>query len=134
MRKRSKKFGLPAVAYDKLSILHSNGYFYSSNGKSTIDDKSTKAAIKSQRKNLTSVDIRKINSLYPLCTVTPTNLHADANESNKTDNGTSANDDVGPRVTGSYNFNVALLEKSNCEGRDTYYVHIRITKRKHLTL
>ena len=99
MRRRSKKFGMPTLPYDKLSIMHSNGYFYSYNGKATITDKHTEVAIKSQRKSLTNEDRNKINSLYPLC-FSPLSPNKDAGrDDDAISNSTSENSTSATNVT-----------------------------------
>ena len=90
---------MPTLPYDKLSIMHLNGYFYSYNGKATITDKHTEVAIKSQRKSLTDEDRNKINSLYPLC-FSPLSPNKDAGlDDDAISNSTSENSTTATNVT-----------------------------------
>uniref|UniRef100_H2ZFH0 Metalloendopeptidase n=1 Tax=Ciona savignyi TaxID=51511 RepID=H2ZFH0_CIOSA len=50
--------------YDKTSIMHLDGYVFSSNQQPTIVDKTSGYAVVAQRTKLTDLDVAKINQLY----------------------------------------------------------------------
>lgn len=50
--------------YDKKSIMHYDGYAFSSNSRPTIMDKATGVAVDAQRDDLSKSDLYQVNKMY----------------------------------------------------------------------